>query len=70
MPKGKNQKFKLYRLAQIMLENTDEELVTVEELCAMLMIGKNLAYKLLSSGQIKCFRINRIWKIPKISNFK
>lgn len=25
MPKGKNQKFKLYRLAQIMLENTDEE---------------------------------------------
>ena len=25
MPKGKNQKLKLYRLAQIMLENTDEE---------------------------------------------
>jgi predicted DNA-binding transcriptional regulator YafY len=25
MPKGKNQKFKLYRLAQIMLEQTDEE---------------------------------------------
>ena len=25
MQKGKNQKFKLYRLAQIMLENTDEE---------------------------------------------
>ncbi len=25
MPKGKNQKFKLYRLAQIMLENTDED---------------------------------------------
>lgn len=25
MPKGTNQKFKLYRLAQIMLENTDEE---------------------------------------------
>ena len=25
MPKGKNQKFKLYCLAQIMLEQTDEE---------------------------------------------
>ena len=25
MPKGSNQKFKLYRLAQIMLERTDEE---------------------------------------------
>ena len=25
MPKGTNQKFKLYRLAQIMLEKTDEE---------------------------------------------
>lgn len=25
MPKGKNQKFKLYRLAQIMLERTDDE---------------------------------------------
>ena len=47
------------------MENADEELVTVEELCAMLMIGKNLAYKLLSSGKIKCFRINRIWKIPR-----
>ena len=25
MPKGTNQKFKLYRLAQIMLERTDDE---------------------------------------------
>ena len=25
MPKGSNQKFKLYRLAQIMLEKTDED---------------------------------------------
>ena len=25
MPKGTNQKFKLYRLAQIMLEKTDDE---------------------------------------------
>ena len=43
------------------------DLLTVEELCDTLMIGKNAAYQLLASGKIKCFRINRIWKIPKIS---
>ncbi|WP_019555383.1 helix-turn-helix domain-containing protein [Propionispira raffinosivorans] len=43
------------------------DLVTVEELCEMLFIGKNAAYKLLASGELKCFRINRIWKIPRQS---
>jgi len=43
------------------------DLVSVEELCEMLAIGKNAAYKLLSFGEIKCFRHNRIWKIPKQS---
>lgn len=41
------------------------DLITVEELCEMLSIGKNAAYKLLSSGELKCFRYNRVWKIPK-----
>jgi excisionase family DNA binding protein len=41
------------------------DVVTVEELCEMLFIGKNGAYKLLSSGQLKAFRYNRNWKIPK-----
>ncbi|WP_091835469.1 helix-turn-helix domain-containing protein [Propionispira arboris] len=31
----------------------------------MLSIGKNAAYKLLASGQLKCFRYNHVWKIPK-----
>lgn len=43
------------------------DLVTVDELCEMLFIGKNSAYNLLASGEIKCFRYNRIWKIPRIS---
>lgn len=43
------------------------ELVTVEEFMEMINIGKNAAYKLLSSGEIKCFRFNRKWKIPKQS---
>jgi hypothetical protein len=41
------------------------DLVTVEDLCEMLFIGKNAAYKLLASGQLNCFRYNRVWKIPK-----
>jgi hypothetical protein len=42
-----------------------DDLVSVEDLCTMLVIGKNAAYKLLSSGELKCFRHNRVWKIPK-----
>ena len=47
--------------------NDYRDVVTVEELCEMLSIGKNAAYKLLSSGQLKAFRYNRVWKIPKQS---
>lgn len=43
------------------------DLVTVEELCEMLSIGKNAAYELLNSSDIKAFRIKRVWKIPKKS---
>lgn len=43
------------------------DVVTVEELCEMLGIGKNAAYQLLASGQLKAFRHNRIWKVPKQS---
>ena len=49
------------------MENDEQTLITVEELCEVLMIGKNAAYQLLRSGKIKCFRIGRIWKIPKES---
>ena len=41
------------------------DLVSVEDLCEMLSIGKNSAYQLLSSGEIKCFRHRRVWKIPR-----
>lgn len=41
------------------------DLVSVEDLCEMLSIGKNSAYTLLSSGNLKAFRHNRVWKIPK-----
>ncbi len=49
------------------MENYNQTLITVKELCEFLMIGKNAADQLLKSGQIKSFRIGRIWKIPKVS---
>lgn len=48
----------------IVLEQYND-ILTVDELCEALMIGKNAAYTLLASGQISVFRYNRVWKIPK-----
>lgn len=47
-----------------MLENYND-ILTIQDLCELLMIGRNHAYKLLESQQIKGFRIGRTWKIPK-----
>lgn len=49
------------------MNNFDSPLITVDELCELLMIGKNAAYKLLISGELRGFRIGRIWKIPRES---
>lgn len=42
------------------------DVVGVSELCEMLNIGKNTAYKLLSTGQIISLRIGKCIRIPKI----
>lgn len=49
------------------MDHSSSSLMTVEELCEELLIGKNLAYKLLAQGTIKSFRLGRIWKIPRQS---
>lgn len=43
------------------------ELITVDELCELLRISHNAAYRILSSGQLDCFKIGRVWKIPRES---
>ena len=43
----------------------ENEILNVEELCEWLLIGRTTASRLLNSGTIKAFKINRIWKIPK-----
>ena len=45
--------------------NKYNDILTVEELCEVLRIGKNTAYKLLKSGEIKSIKIGSTYKIPK-----
>lgn len=47
--------------------NQYNDILTIEELCEVLMIGRNQAYKLLNSQELQGFRIGKVWKIPKIS---
>ena len=47
--------------------NNYEEMITIDDVCDMLSIGRNAAYRLLLAKQIKAFRIGRVWKIPRIS---
>lgn len=51
----------------ISTNNTEEDptLMTVMELADYLSIGRNHAYNLLRSGEIKGFRIGNIWKVSK-----
>lgn len=47
-----------------MLEQYDD-LLTAEETCEVLKMGKNALYSLLGSGTLKSFRNGRVWRIPK-----
>lgn len=44
-----------------------EDMITIDDLCGMLSIGRNAAYTLLNTGKIKAFRIGRVWKIPRMA---
>lgn len=43
------------------------DLITIDELCDLLMIGRTTVYKLLQTGEIKAFKIGKVWKISKAS---
>ena len=45
--------------------NEDSDVITVDELCEMLRIGRNKAYELLRSGEVRAFRCGRTWIISK-----
>ena len=43
------------------------DVLSIDELCEVLHIGRNMAYRLLNTQSIQAFRIGRCWKIPKNS---
>ncbi len=45
--------------------NEFDDLLTVEEVCCILSVGKNTAYHLLTTAEIPAFKIGRLWRIPK-----
>ena len=45
--------------------NKYPDVLNVKQLCEVLGIGKNTAYKLLKSGEIKSVKIGHVYKIPK-----
>lgn len=48
-----------------MFQENYNDMISLDDLCEMLSIGKNTAYCLLKTNQIKAFKIGRIWKIPR-----
>ena len=49
----------------LIMLNEYSEILTVEDVMEILNIGKNAAYDLFRSGEIKCFRLKNRWKVPK-----
>lgn len=46
--------------------DTYPDVVDVPTMAKMLKIGKNYAYELVNSGKIRCLKIGRKIRIPKI----
>ena len=51
---------------QYQMFNDFKDILSVDDLCSALNVGKNTAYKLLNSGTIKSLKIGKVHKIPKI----
>ncbi|WP_195571761.1 helix-turn-helix domain-containing protein [Paenibacillus sp. 1001270B_150601_E10] len=42
-----------------------DDVITLSDMMELLAIGRNKAYDLLRSGQIKSFKIGKAYRIPK-----
>lgn len=49
------------------MNDTYSDILTLEDVCEILNIGKNTAYRLLTNNQIHAFKIGHVWKIPRES---
>jgi excisionase family DNA binding protein len=46
--------------------NEYPDILTVEQVCEILNVGKNLVYGLLHSGAIKSIKVGAKYRIPKL----
>lgn len=46
---------------------TYDDMLTVEEVCDALKMGRGAIYQLLDDGHLKGIRNGRVWRIPKRS---
>lgn len=58
------------QFGDVITVNDYGDILTVDDVKEILGIGKNAVYKLCRERSIKCFRINRSWKIPKKSVYE
>ena len=49
-----------------MLEQYDD-ILTTDEVCEILKIGKNALYEMLNKGELKAMKNGRVWRVPKVS---
>jgi len=49
------------------MEKENSLIMSMDELCNTLNVSKNVAYKLLQSGEIKAGKLGRVWKIERQS---
>ncbi|MGO5444341.1 helix-turn-helix domain-containing protein [Faecalimonas sp. LCP19S3_D12] len=47
-----------------MFQENYNDMISLDDLCEMLSIGKNTAYRLLKTNQIKAFKIGQILDKP------
>lgn len=41
------------------------DMITIDDLCEMLSIGRGTAYRLLQTHRIKAFKVGSVWKITR-----
>lgn len=50
-----------------MMFNEYGDILSLEDLCEVLKVSENTAYRLIKEGRVKAFKVGRIYKIPKIA---
>lgn len=45
--------------------NQEESVLTIQDVCDALKIGRNRVYKMLANGELKGWRIGHTWKITQ-----